>query len=245
VAEALRKEAVTDQTELVQNQVERIIALVREEYEPDSPTHDLSHLDRVASLSARICSDEGGNQLIVRSAAWLHDLHREAQPEGGRFFVSPEDMDGRAVSILARAGIPENIYPDILEAIHYTDRFTFSDRSLYDTTIEARAVRDADCLDAMGAIGVARAFAFGGAHDIPLWRDTPLRQDAAYIQSDRPSSTMEHFHDKLLRLVGELQTDTAIKLGTDRHAYLRGFVSQFMEELNEDVDPMSFSGLGI
>jgi uncharacterized protein len=145
--------------------------------------------------------------------------------------------------MLARADIPENIYPDILEAIHYTDRFTFSDRSLYDTTIEARAVRDADCLDAMGAIGVARAFAFGGAHDIPLWRDTPLREDATYIQSDRPSSTMEHFRDKLLRLVGELQTGTAIKLGAGRHAYLHGFVSQFMEELSEDVDPMSFSGL--
>jgi uncharacterized protein len=236
---------VTGQTKLLHNQIMQIVSLVREEYVPDSPTHDLSHLVRVASLSSRICSDEGGDQLIALSAAWLHDLHREAQAEGGEFFVSPERLDERAERILTRADIPSNIHPEILEAIHYTDRFSFSDRSVYKTTIEARAVRDADCLDAIGAIGVARAFSFGGAHSIPIWKDAAPSEGNMYIQSERPASTIQHFYDKLLRLVDELETATAIKLATGRHAYLRQFVDQFLQELDEDMDSTSYSEWGI
>jgi uncharacterized protein len=236
---------VAGQTKLLPDQIMEIISLVREEYVPDSPTHDHSHLARVASLSSRICSDEGGDQLISVSAAWLHDLHREAQTEGGEFFVSPERLDERAERILTRAGVPSNIHPEILEAIHYTDRFSFSDRSVYKTTIEAKAVRDADCLDAIGAIGVARAFSFGGAHGIPLWNDAAPPEDNMYLQSERPASTIQHFYDKLLRLVGEFETPTAIMLAAGRHAYLRQFVDQFLQELNEDMDSISYSEWGI
>ena len=162
---------LTNNTAVLRRCIGQIVELVRNEYVPDSPTHDFSHLARVASLSSRICAAEGGNKLIAVSAAWLHDLHREAQAGDGPFFVSPEEMDERVERVLSRAGIPKTVHQEILEAIHYTDRFSFSNRPIYKTTIEAKIVRDADCLDAIGAIGVARAFSFGGAHDISLWNE--------------------------------------------------------------------------
>jgi uncharacterized protein len=232
---------MTAQSKPLQDQVLRLVNLVRESFVPDSPTHDISHLARVASLASQICSDEGGNQLVAISASWLHDLHREAQGEGGDFFVSPEQLDERAQDILKCAGIPDDTHLRILEAIHYTDRFSFSDRSLYDTTIEAKAVRDADCLDAIGAIGIARAFSFGGAHNIPIWDGAALAEGGIYQQSERPASTIHHFYDKLLRVASQLETPTAVKLATSRHAYLRGFIDQFMEELHEDMNSVSWA----
>ncbi|MGH3400287.1 MAG: HD domain-containing protein, partial [Streptosporangiaceae bacterium] len=151
--------------------VRQLRELISTEYVPDSPTHDLTHLARVASLGEQMCRVEGGDSLIVVAAAWLHDLHRGARQSNADFFVPPERLDDRVLIYLAKAGIPDEIHDQVLEAIHYTDRFSFSDRSTYATTIEARIVRDADCLDAIGAIGIARAFSFGGAHGIALWEE--------------------------------------------------------------------------
>jgi uncharacterized protein len=220
---------------VLQGQIERIVEVVHREYVADSPTHDLSHLVRVAALASRICSAEGGDKLIAVSAAWLHDLHRGLSAGDNRFFVAPEDLDNAAVSILKEADIPETVHGAILEAIHYTDRFSFSDRATYATSIEAKAVRDADSLDAIGAIGVARAFSFGGAHGIPLYSDHDSPPDRIYRQSERPSSTIQHFYDKLLRLAGDLETATAVELSLRRSKYLIEFIDQFREEWDEDM----------
>lgn len=218
----------------VRDQLKRLEALVRERYVPDSPTHDYSHLERVASITARICAVEGGSQLVALSAAWLHDLHREERPRDDRFFVSPEAMDERARRFLYDAGIPQAIHEEILKAVHYTDRFSFSDRPVHEGGIEARAVRDADNLDAIGAIGIARAFSFGGRFGIPLWESDASVNADLYAQSERPASTIHHFHEKLLRLPSELETTTAIQMASQRSAYMTRFVEQFMREWRED-----------
>lgn len=101
-------------------------------------------------------------------------------------------------------------------------------------------MRDADCLDAIGAIGIARAFSFGGAHNIPIWDGAALAEGDIYRQSERPASTIHHFYDKLLRVASQLETPTAVKLATSRHAYLRGFIDQFMEELHEDMNSVNW-----
>jgi uncharacterized protein len=222
--------------------VQQLRELMANEYVPDSPTHDLTHLARVASLGEQMCRNEGGDRLTVVSAAWLHDLHRDAgQPDTDagqpdtEFFVPPEQMDGRVRLYLAKAEVPDEIHDAILEAIHYTDRFSFSDRPIYATTIEAMILRDADCLDAIGAIGIARAFSFGGSHDIPLWEGASYAESSVYRQADRPTSTIRHFYDKLLRLAGEMETATGRELARQRGVYMETFVRQFMEEWREDT----------
>jgi uncharacterized protein len=215
--------------------VQRLRELVANEYVPDSPTHDLTHLARVASLGEQMCRTEGGDRLIVVSAAWLHDLHRDAGQSDTEFFVPPEQMDGKVRLYLAKAEVPDEIHDAILEAIHYTDRFSFSDRPIYATTIEARILRDADFLDAIGAIGIARAFSFGGSHGIALWEEASYQESSVYRQADRPASTIQHFYDKLLRLPGEMETATGRELARQRGAYMETFVRQFMEEWREDM----------
>ncbi len=217
--------------------VRQLRELVATEYLPDSPTHDMTHLARVASLGDQICRAEGGDRLVVASAAWLHDLHRDARQSNTNFFVPPEQMDGRVRVYLAKAGIPDEIHDNILEAIHYTDRFSFSDRPTYTTTVEAKVLRDADCLDAIGAIGIARAFSFGGTYGIALWEEESFEEPSIYRQSERPGSTIQHFHDKLLRLPDEMETATGRNLARRRGEYMKSFVRQFMEEWREDMDP--------
>lgn len=215
--------------------VQQLKELIANEYIPDSATHDLTHLARVASLGNQMCETEGGNSLIVVCAAWLHDLHRDARQSDTDFFVPPEQMDGKVRLYLAKAGVPDEIHEDILEAIHYTDRYSFSDRLTYATTVEAKVLRDADCLDAIGAIGIARAFTFGGNHGIPLWVEDAPEAASVYRQSDRPASTIQHFYDKLLRLAGEMESAAGKELAQRRGAYLKGFVRQFMAEWREDM----------
>lgn len=221
----------------LRNRAGRVATLVRNEFVPDSPAHDCSHLARVAALGSRICAAEGGNKLVVLCAAWLHDLHRDPRAAHGRFFVQPEEMDERAADFLRRAEIPETFYPEILDAIHYTDRFSFSDRHVQSAAIEARALRDADSLDAIGAVGIARTFSFGGAHGIPLWVEDAPQETDIYIQSNRPASTIHHFHEKLLRLSAELETAMAKEIARQRSEYLSGFVTQFMQEWHDDFSP--------
>jgi uncharacterized protein len=219
-----------------QAEVRRLANLVLAQYIPDSPTHDHSHLERVAALTMRICTAEGGNQLVALSAAWLHDLHRESSSGDSQFFASPEASDERAERFLAEAGIPKSFHGEILDAIHYTDRYSFSDRPPHEARIEAQAVRDADNLDAIGAIGIARAFSFGGAHGIPLWEHGAEEEPETYVQSERPPSTIHHFHEKLLRLPAELETETAIKLAGRRSTYMEQFVDEFMYEWRDDFN---------
>lgn len=215
---------------------ERLRQLVTTQYVPDSPTHDVTHLARVAALGARICQAEGGDKLIVVMAAWLHDLHRDARSMSQDFFTAPEETDARVREYLIKADVPDDMHDRIIEAIHYTDRFSFSDRPIYATSIEAKILRDADCIDAIGAIGVARSFSFGGAHGIPIWEESELTEPSTFKQTDRPSSTIRHFYDKLLRLYGELETSAGREIARQRSSYMEAFVRQFMMEWREDVE---------
>lgn len=211
-----------------------MITLITESYQPDSPTHDVTHLARVAALGKRISLEESADQLVVVCAAWLHDLHRDRKLAGSSFFSSPEDFDDLACEFMRKAEIPQEVHRSVLEAIHHTDRFSFSDRIPESASLEARCLRDADNLDAIGAIGVARAFCFGGSHDIPIWTPEEPLVPGMYNQDIRPSSTLHHFHEKLIRLEGEFETSTAKRMAHKRSAYLTDFAEKMIAEWNED-----------
>ena len=180
-------------------------------FEADASGHDFDHTLRVYRMAVRIAEEEGADLQQVSLAALLHDVDdRKLSPE------TYENKD-RAVSFLRENGMAEGEISGIVQII---SEISFSAGNGAPSTLEGMCVQDADRLDAMGAIGIGRAFAFGGSrgrrmHD-PEGTDT--------------TTTIQHFYDKLLLLKDLMNTGTGKKLAYQRDAYLRTFLDEFYAE---------------
>lgn len=190
----------------------------------DDGAHDLNHLERVWSLARRILADHpGADALVVLAACFLHDLVNLPKNHPDRSLASALAAE-KATRALADAGFPAEKLPDVAHAI---EAHSFS-AGIPPRTIEARIVQDADRLDALGAIGLARMFHVGGqlgralAHGAdPLARQrTP--DDAQYA--------LDHIEVKLLRLPATLHTAAARRIAQARAARLRRFRDEFVAE---------------
>ena len=133
--------------------------------------------------------------------------------------LSPETAENkdRAVTFLRSQAVPES---DIRKIVRIIDQISFSRNTLPPDTLEGQCVQDADRLDAMGAIGIARTFAFGGSHGRAM--HDPDGSDC--------SSSIAHFYDKLLLLKDRMNTETGRRLAQHRHAYLENFLAEFLSE---------------
>lgn len=195
--------------------------------------HDLGHLDRVAGLAARLAAREGLDGFVAAVAAYVHDHHRAAEARSGRP-VAPAECRDAARDALRRAGIDAGLHEQVLDAVEATGRYSFSAGPAPEPPSERAAaigacLHDADMLDAMGATGIARAFAYGGAIGEPLWDPAAPPSPEGY-RSGPTGSVVAHFHEKLLRLRGELRTGAGRAMGADRHAALEEFLRRFRAE---------------
>ncbi len=197
----------------------------RQYYQGHETSHDFDHILRVLVLAERIARAEGGDLEVVRAAALLHDIGR-AQEE-----VTGEDHAAigaaRAREILA--GHPPEKVEAVVEAIA-SHRFRGGPPP---ATPEARALFDADKLDAMGAVGIARAFARAGAQNRRLW----VSPDVAVAQGDgTPEHTAVHeFILKLSRLRDAMTTATGRALAEERHAFMVEFFTRLDAEVRGEV----------
>ncbi|MCX8161965.1 MAG: HD domain-containing protein, partial [Candidatus Bathyarchaeota archaeon] len=133
-----------------------------------------------------------------------------------------------ARSVLEDLGIPS----DIIEKVVYAIRVHRFGASITPGTIEACILQDADRLDALGAIGVARAFAYGGFRSLPMY--LPGEKPSAY-DPFKLKSTFTHFHEKLLKLKDYMNTETARKIAEDRHRFILIFLERFLDEVEGRV----------
>lgn len=201
-------------------------------YVPESAAHDFYHLDRVASLAVRVAWGEkvDSDQLqVVVAASYLHDLHRHLENSTGRYH-SAKNCDQWALELMVKADIPNAIHEIILDAIHYTEHYSFGKTHMWPEFKTSSIVRDADNLDAMGAIGIARAFTYGGRISEPIWTGEDHNEIGCYESGVPAKSVVRHFYEKLLKLMGELETDTGRKIGEQRHHYMQNFLKQLMME---------------
>ena len=195
---------------------------IRGLFEGDSGGHDFYHSKRVHDLALRICREEGGDEAVVRLAALLHDADdpklfgTEGLANARRF------MDSEAV--------PEETQEAVCRAISQVS-FKGADTRAPDT-LEGMIVQDADRMDAIGAIGIARAFAYGGsrgrAMHVPGEAPREGMSEAEY-RANR-GTTVNHFHEKLLLLRGMMNTASARRMADARHDYMVGFLDEFMAE---------------
>ena len=201
----------------------------------DSTGHDMHHLWRVCRLAVRIADAEDADEDIVGAAALTHDLHRVRGDDGE--FVHPEETLPEIQGILRDAGYPEEKLDATLHCVAVHEEYDFEADPDAAETLEAEIVQDADNLDAIGAVGIARAFAFGGAHGNLLWepeRELPA-EDGRYDKTggdgeSGPGSTFHHFHSKLLRLSEAMNTDTARDIAESRHAFMEYYLARFESE---------------
>lgn len=194
-------------------------------FENEGSGHDWWHIHRVRYLALKIAKIEGGNRFLVEMAALLHDIDD--------WKINGNKAASQAELWLKKLKISEPETKNILEIIDQVS-FKGAEVETKTTSIEAKIVQDADRLDAIGAIGIARTFTYGGNKGRTIYNPDikpELHKDfESYKKTTAP--TINHFYEKLLLLKNRLNTPTAIELAEKRHIFMEQFLEQFFYEWN-------------
>lgn len=213
--------------------VDLTIAFVKETLKGAEGGHDWFHIQRVFNNSLLIAKNEEVDDLVVSLGALLHDI-ADAKFYNGDETVGPRMATDFLISIAVNQKIIDHVI-QIIENISFkssleknTERFT---------SPELQVVQDADRLDAIGAIGIARAFNYGGFKNRELYNPDILPNlnmtKEEYKKSTAP--TINHFHEKLLLLKDKMNTQTGKKLAENRHQFMLNYLEQFSKEANAEI----------
>jgi Predicted HD superfamily hydrolase len=181
--------------------------------------HDWWHIARVRDMAVHIHEVERkGNSTIIEFGALMHDL-------GDSKFKKKGDSDpGEVISEFLNSLSIDNL--QITEVVRINRYISFSSREkISKMSDEFMIVQDADRLDAIGAIGIARAFSYGGFRNNPIFIPDEMSSGAS-------RSTIGHFHDKLLKLKDMMNTPTGRNIAEKRHRYIEDYLKRFFEEWN-------------
>ncbi|WP_035041547.1 HD domain-containing protein [Desulfovibrio sp. X2] len=188
------------------------------------PAHDILHVRRVVHTAKALCAVECGRLDVVLPAAWLHDLVAVPKDDPRRSSASRLSAEA-ATGFLRQAGYPAELLPDIAHAI---EAHSFSAR-VTARTLEARIVQDADRLDGLGAIGIARCFATTGVLGRPFYSE-----DDPFCETRPPDDglyAVDHFYTKLFRTAETLTTEAGRAEGRLRAEEMRRYLSALAREL--------------
>ena len=203
--------------------IERAQTYVKDKFENEFSGHDYFHTLRVFKMATKIAQSEGANVEIVQLSALLHDVDDRK--------ISPEtyQTQANARSFLSSSGVDDDTVENICKIIR---EISFGGNDTVPTSIEGRCVQDADRLDAIGAIGIARAFAYGGNHH-RLMHHPDIKPNLNMTKEEyrkSESTTINHFYEKLFKLTLLMNTQTAIQIAKEREAYMKEFVDKFLAE---------------
>lgn len=211
----------------------RTEAYVRGKMEGEGTGHDWWHVERVRRMALRLAGEEGADPYVTALAALLHDVadHKfhggdeTAGPRAAREWLGGLGVDAETTGHVA----------EIIAGLSYKGAGVPTPMR----TPEGRVVQDADRLDAIGAIGIARTFAYGGSrgralHD-PAAAPEAHATFAAYKAGDGP--TINHFHEKLLLLRDRMNTSSARRIAEARHRFMEEFLARFHAEWDAADDP--------
>jgi len=209
--------------------VEKTIAFIKETLKDAEGGHDWFHTRRVFKNTLLIAKDEGVDVLVVSLGALLHDV-ADAKFHGGDEKIGPK----KAGKFLKSIKVPSETLAHVVKIVeHCSFKNSLSRKKGFDSP-ELRVVQDADRLDAMGAIGIARAFHYGGFTNRTLYDpDIPPKLHMTkeeYKKSDSP--TINHFYEKLLLLKDGMHTKAGKRLAEERHRFMLAYLEQFYKEWN-------------
>lgn len=211
--------------------IRKTINLVKEKLEGTESGHDWFHIERVWKLSLKIQEKEGGDKLIIELAALLHDI------ADAKFHNGDETL---ASKIVRNFLTEQNLDPSVMEKVIFIiENMSFKNRNdaPENLPLELKIVQDADRLDAIGAIGIARTFNFGGYKNNLMYHPDikPKLNQTKEEYKKSNGTTINHFYEKLLLLKDLLNTDTAKNIADRRHQFMLQFLEEFYNEWNVNL----------
>jgi uncharacterized protein len=210
------------------NLIESIKNKIESQFKDQEGSHDWEHIVRVYNMALHLHSNEGGNREIIELAALLHDVS-DHKYNGGDFEAGWQVA--RQI-VLDSGGNEEiaNAVSDVIKVVSFKGALVED----VETSLEGRIVRDADRLDAIGAIGIARTFAYGGSKNQAIYLENtpPILHDSKEAYFKSKTHTINHFYEKLLLLKDRMETNTAKEIAQIRHDRMVRFLDDFMSEMN-------------
>lgn len=201
------------------------IDFVKEIFMNDFSGHDYWHTMRVLNNAKLIAKNENADLFTVQLSALLHDVDD--------IKLSPKTHKNKdnAVGFMKKHSLSDEIIDRVCKII---DEISFSGKSTVPTSIEGKCVQDADRLDAIGAIGIARAFAYGGSRNRQMYNPNipPKLEMTKEEYRNSNSTTINHFYEKLFKLKNLMNTKTAMEIAKNRHLFMEEFIDQFKNEWN-------------
>lgn len=205
--------------------VKQTEAYIKKEFAGGRAAHDWYHIKRVYQQALAIAKQEGGDVFIIKMAALLHDL------DDFKFSRQPEKLPKTKKWL---NHFPQLSAAEIKQIVDIVKNVSFKGGQVKDrmSSKEGKIVRDADRLDSIGAIAIARIFTYGGAknraiHD-PEQKPQIHRSFQAY--KSNKSTSLNHFYEKALLLKDRLQTNTARRIAQSRHAFMQEYLKHFLAE---------------
>lgn len=197
---------------------------IRQIFSNDYSGHDYFHTLRVYRTALSIAKEENADLTIVSLAALLHDV------DDYKLFGEKHKPCENAIAIMNSIAIPAELQTQVCTIINSMS-FHSKDSHLL-TSIEGKVVQDADRLDAIGAVGIARAFAYGGNHQRVMYDPDckPKTNMSTEEYTASKGTTINHFYEKLLKLKDLMNTESAKKLANQRHAFMQEFLDEFYQE---------------
>lgn len=206
--------------------IEKTKEFVKQEMLKGDPGHDWHHVLRVNQTAKKIAKKEKADLFIVELAVLFHDI-ADSKFTNGDETIAPKKIKDFLISV--------KIDEETIEKINYiVEHMSFKKNQPMEKSLEFKIVQDADRLDAIGAIGIARAFSFGGYKNRLIYNpdEKPnLNQTKEeYVKAE--GTTINHFYEKLLLLKDLMNTESAKKLAEKRHKFMEKYLDQFYKEWN-------------
>lgn len=214
----------------MQSIIEKTQVYVKENLPIEPTGHDWYHVFRVCETAKYIAEHEGGDLLIIQLAALLHDI------ADWKFSKHQDNGAALADDFLSSIGVERKVVNQVCEIIQYS---SYKGAQVNDamTSLEGKIVQDADRLDALGAMGIARAFAYGGYKGQPIHdpQIKPIMHDSFEAYKNHQGTTINHFYEKLLLLKDKMNTATGRQLAEKHHAILESFLKAFLAQWNHQL----------
>jgi uncharacterized protein len=189
--------------------------------------HSKHHVERVYSMAIRIAEKENADLDVVKASALLHDIARAMEDEGK---IEDHAAEGARMArrILREVSFPEE---KMEEVVHCIEAHRFK-KNVKTERLEAKILQDADRLDMIGAIGIARVFARGGWQNMPI-HDPSIPPKERY--DGRSLTSVNHFYEKILRIKDTLNTSAAKEIAEERHKFVEEFLERFLREFKGEI----------